>query len=561
MRRIALIVALIAATVGWIVQSAGADGDHTYRVELDNAFGLVTGSDVKIAGVKAGSITGLDVNAAKRAVVTVKVSGPFANWKKDASCSAEPQSLIAEFFLDCQPGTSPEPLPDNFVPVRHTTTTVQNDLVNNTLREPFKRRLQLIINEFGTALAGNSDNLNAAIRRGAPALNATEKVLAVLGRQNKVIRDLNVNSDTIISKLAANRQNVLRFIDTATASATATAQERTALAADFHLLPTTLSRLRASLVALGHVADQQTPLLSDLDRSAGQLFTLSRNLPGFADASRTSLISLGDAAVVGQRALTKAEQTGVIDQLKKASVNAFPAAKQIADFLVALDDPKRAVEVDARAARDTGRPAPTGYTGLEGLLNYAYYQTTAINQYDQVGHLLHFIIEGSFPGIGGSQCSEYNANQAWPTQSGTLTTNPRSAARCVSIVGDKQPDINYKLNLPPYSGGVCRYGSTDTTLCNPTNPRQARAVSPAAAAPPGGATPTTPGLPNLPQLPNLPNLPNVPGLPKGLNDVLGLQNGSPAELKQLKRLQQRGLLPRKGGDAAANDLLSFLFAN
>ena len=63
-----------------------------------------------------------------------------------------------------------------------------------------------------------------------------------------------------------------------------------------------------------------------------------------------------------------------------------------ADFLDDIDDPRRAVEIDARADEDTGRrtePAgqrdTMGYTGLEGLLNYVYYQTGALNQFDDVG--------------------------------------------------------------------------------------------------------------------------------------------------------------------------------
>ena len=37
-----------------------------------------------------------------------------------------------------------------------------------------------------------------------------------------------------------------------------------------------------------------------------------------------------------------------------------------------------------------GQKDTKGYTGLEGLLNYAYYQSGSINQFDQIGHLLHF---------------------------------------------------------------------------------------------------------------------------------------------------------------------------
>src|SRR3712207_941610 len=107
MRRIGLIFALLLATpAAFFAPSLVAADSHTYKVELDNAFGLVNGSEVRIAGVTAGVVEQLDVNAAKKAVVTIKVSGPLSEFREDATCSSEPQSLIAEYFLDCQPGRS-----------------------------------------------------------------------------------------------------------------------------------------------------------------------------------------------------------------------------------------------------------------------------------------------------------------------------------------------------------------------------------------------------------------------------------------------------------------------
>jgi len=273
MRRIAFIAALLLSTgAGLLVANAGADDSHTYEIELDNAFGLVHGSEVRIAGVTAGTVQSLDINAAKRAVVTVNVTGPLAQLRVDATCASQPQSLIAEYFLDCQPGRSHKLLPDGGqVPVSQTRTTVQNDLVNATLREPFKERFALLINEFGTALAGNPQNLNAAIRRGAPALQALRKALAILANQNRVIRDLNVNSDQIISRLAARRNDVVRFVQNANQTATASAQRGTDLSRNFHLLPGFLAELRPTLARLGDLSQASTPVLAQLNAASGQL--------------------------------------------------------------------------------------------------------------------------------------------------------------------------------------------------------------------------------------------------------------------------------------------------
>ena len=216
----------------------------TYQAELFNAFGLVEGSELRVAGVKAGTVTDLDITAEKTALVSFEVGPEFPEFKADASCSSEPQSLIAEYFLDCQPGQLATSRSRGRSTPPRNQTTVQNDLVQNTLREPFKRRLQLIINEFGTALAGNAENLNAAIRAGAPALRELRKVLKILGRQNTIIAELNANSDAIFARLTDRREDVVRFIDEAEDTARISAERREDLARDFDLLDDFLFELQ-----------------------------------------------------------------------------------------------------------------------------------------------------------------------------------------------------------------------------------------------------------------------------------------------------------------------------
>src|SRR2546429_201736 len=80
------------------------------------------------------------------------------------------------------------------------------------MREPTRERLGLIINEFGTALAGRGKDLNAAIHRANPALRDTDKVLAILAAQNRTLADLAKNSDAVLTPLAARRRQVADFV-------------------------------------------------------------------------------------------------------------------------------------------------------------------------------------------------------------------------------------------------------------------------------------------------------------------------------------------------------------
>ena len=405
-----------------LAASVSADEEtHTYKLEIFNAFGLVEGSEVKVAGVNSGTVVALEVSENKTAYVEVELTGPLAVLGVDTQCSSEPQSLIAEYFIDCQPAG--EPAEDGSVLDKKVTQTVQPDLVQSTLRMPFKQRLALLINEFGTALSGNPESLNEAIRLGAPALEDLHAALRLLGRQNTVIRNLNVDSDKIIGDLADRRGDVNAFIENAGEAAAVSAERREDLRANFDLLDNFLAELQPTMVELENVARESTPLLADLRGAAPQLNELATSLPAFNRAGQASLVSLGKAAKPGERALRRGIKQGTFDALADSGKKAPKTTELLKDFARDIDDERRIVEIDDRAAdtcaagadeddpcHSTGREGPTGYTGLEGLLNYAYYQAGSTNQYDSVGHLLHFTLYDVFRG----SCGSYNSQRAWP---------------------------------------------------------------------------------------------------------------------------------------------------
>ena len=605
MRRIALTVLVCALGAAALATVAGADDTRTYKIEMYNAFGIVEGSDVRISGVTAGQVTDLEINEDKRAEVTVELNGELAELGEDTECSTEPQSLIAEYFIDCDP--KGEPMEDGgMVPASRVRQTVQTDLVQNTLREPYKRRLQLLINEFGTALAGNPEALNEAIRLGAPALTETRKVTQILAEQNKIIRDLNKDSDAVIGELARTRQDVVRFVDETEDAASASAARRADLSRDFELLDDFLRELNPTLAELEDVAREQTPLLTDLNAAAPNLNTLSANLPAFSGATGTALTTLGTAAVVGRQALRRGEDE--VELLADAGKKAPLTAEALADFTADIDDPRRAVEIDDRAARDTGRTNPKpgkrdtkGYTGFESLLNWIYYITGTTNQYDSVAHSMHINLHAVMTGPCGHTSSGRDPDTGEPgvpnIHERGKTTNILETARCVQWLGPNQPGINEELGLPPYPPEVCPNGTEPEAaryLCDPNgNTRQqARAGSASGAGRGsggdgsgggnGGPGDTGAGSGNggggnaglddgasivpdnlLDQILNLPQ-DALENLPQRLQD----------ELRELGMSIQRGLDPReprgasgnRGGllgstGAAAEELLDFLFSN
>jgi virulence factor Mce-like protein len=463
---IAAVVAACVAAVLALGAKSDDDGAKTYEIVLDNAFGLTTGGDFKIAGVRAGK-TGdvhLEGQARPLAVVEADVSEPgLADLREDARCEVRPQSFIGEYFVDCQPGTSPNRLPDGGrVPVSQTSSTVGLDLVNNILRRPYRDRLRLIVGELGAGLAGRPADLNDVIRRAAPGLRETSETLRVLGRQTKQIESLITDADRVIGALEARKSDVSRFVREAGRTAETAATRRDELAAGFRELPGFLGQLEPYMGRLGDLAQAQQPVLRDLGAASGDLDTFLTRLRPFAQAATPAFESLGDASVVGRRAVRESQEE--IQELRRLAKDAPGVAKPLRQFLETLDQRDRAVEPDARAAAtDPPAPDPThisgrgGFTGMEAIWNYFYWQALGTNALDNVGHVLRL-------GIDPAGCITYVNNPTedelktcnqflGPTQPGVTTPDPTARAAAASA-----PPAAAKFEPPaPAAAGLADY--------------------------------------------------------------------------------------------------------
>jgi virulence factor Mce-like protein len=386
MRRLLALTLVLACAGALAVAGTGAgdggSGDYQVRAIFQNAFSLVKGEDVKIAGVRVGNIESLDVTPDQKAAVVLNIERPgFTDFRKDAECTIRPQSLIGEKFVECTP-TQPRPagapippeLPvirdgqpgagQHLLPVEQTSRPVDIDLVNNVLRLPYRQRLGIIINEFGTGLAGRGEDLRSVIRNADPALKATDKVLKLLASQDKVLADLAKQSDVALAPVARERAAVQGFVEHAANVATATAERQPAFRAQFEKLPEFLRQLRPTMARLGGFADQATPVLTNLHAVAPDVGRLIKAMGPFSASATVSLKSLGEATVPGRKALVAAQ--GIVGDLRTFAVNLRPLATNLAALTTSF--------------KSTG--------GVERLLDYLFYQVSAINGFDQFGHYL-----------------------------------------------------------------------------------------------------------------------------------------------------------------------------
>lgn len=380
---VALVVVVVFATgaAGSGDDGRGGDGYHV-RAVFDNASFLVAGEDVKIAGVKVGEIVELDVTEENKAAVVLRIDDPaFQPFRADATCRIALQSLIGEQFVECEPtqergeGVEPAPplrqIPDgergageHLLPVARTTTPVNIDLLNNIMRLPERERFRIIINELGAGLAGNGDELNAAIKRASPALQEADRLVKTLADQNKVLGRLVDASDEALAPLAERREELSGFIQHAGETARATAEQGENLERNFEKLPAFLAELEPAAERFGALADQMGPAIATLGARADTINETTERLGPLTEAATPALKTFGEVA-------TKGRET-------------FPKLDPLLDDLNALAKPLRPLAIDlGRLSKSFDET-----DGIEHLMRFIYNYTSSVNGRDQLGHYI-----------------------------------------------------------------------------------------------------------------------------------------------------------------------------
>jgi phospholipid/cholesterol/gamma-HCH transport system substrate-binding protein len=487
----ACVVALVVVTV-LATAAGGSSGGYTVRAIFDDAGNLIPGENVKIGGVKVGTVKSVTPTPQAKAAVVMSIENPgFEDFREDASCTIRVQSLIGEKYVDClptQPRAEGAPLPpplkkvpsgqegagDYLISVANTHSPVDVDLLGDIQRLPERQRFSLILNELGAGLAGRGSDLSEVVKRANPALAELDKVFHILASENTVLAKLAVDSDNALKPFAGVRQRVADFIAQANTVQQATAATRGSLERNLALFPPFLERLGPALERVQRFAEATTPTFTDLKAAAPGLDKALSSLPGFDKANETFFTNLGKVAKVQGPALNGTRP--LLKQLSKLGSSALPFTKNFAGLFESL--------------RDTG--------GLERIMDFIFLGTGAANGYDALGHFLRaeaaanpclkYEIAPSATGTcrrklfntGGSSSSSTSANAASSTSTSASLLDSSSTvlmARTLAVLQGATP-----------AQALAKYPGPTTTEEESAGGAPGAATNSPAAQPVGGST-------------------------------------------------------------------------
>ena len=442
---VVLAFALIGAVLAAVITSRADSGDGSYlvRAVFDNSSFVIPGEDVKVAGVKVGTIQAVGLTSNNKAAITLEIDDPrFEPFRADAHCEIGLESLLGEQFVQCTPsqpvaaGAQRAPVlpsiasgPDkgqHVLGVQNTTTPVGLDQFADITRLPQQQRLQIIISGLGAGLAGNGHELNAALLRADPALQQTDQAIAVLSSQNRVLARLTSESDRVLKPLAAQRAHVGGFIKHVATVAGAAAAQGAAIEDNLRAFPPFLRQLKPAAVRLTKLSRQIDSALQPLGAQAPSINASLQGLGPLATSGIPAVKTLGNVAQRGESTFPRIN--GVVQQLLSLAKPLQPLASNLAALSSSFDNAG----------------------GIEDVMRFIYYYTGAVNGEDALGHYVRSSFE-----VG--SCSARSSSQVGGCGSTFATTTVAKAAAKQSAAAAKPATPAAKRRIPDATKALLDY--------------------------------------------------------------------------------------------------------
>ncbi|MEZ7238969.1 MCE family protein [Rhodococcus sp. GXMU-t2271] len=226
-----ILVVLLATLSAFFLDSLPIIGaGATYRAEFTEAAGLKPTNEVRIAGVKVGQVTDIELDG-DRVLVSFKVKDAWLG--NDTSASIQIKTILGQKYLALEPRGTEVLDPDDRIPLSRTVAPY--DVIEafssaaTTLGEIDSEQLAMSFDTLSEAFSQTPDDIRASLD-GVTRLSQTvasrdqelKRLLEATGRTSQILADRNAEFNRLISDGALliaelnNRQQAISQLLTGT---------------------------------------------------------------------------------------------------------------------------------------------------------------------------------------------------------------------------------------------------------------------------------------------------------------------------------------------------------
>jgi phospholipid/cholesterol/gamma-HCH transport system substrate-binding protein len=301
-----LLVSVLA--IVYVTSNPGISGTQV-KAEFEDTFPLLPGMHVRVYGAVAGSVDDVELTEDGTALVTMQLHEGTDPPSDEATAAIRQQDITGDSYVSLEPGNGPEELDDAVIPTSRTLISPRFDDLLNSFDGPVREGLQLLLVEVGKALERRGEDVNEAALTLRPALEAANEAVAEVRSQNRVLRQLIADAESVTGQAASRSQELGSLVDGLAATLRETAAHAPALDAALEKAPQTAAEARPLLIALREAAIAGRPLAETLAEAAPDLSRAAVLLAPFVEDAKAALDDIGPTLVLTRKLLEAAEPT------------------------------------------------------------------------------------------------------------------------------------------------------------------------------------------------------------------------------------------------------------
>ncbi|WP_020498650.1 MlaD family protein [Sciscionella marina] len=304
-----------------------ASSGETITAEFDRDVGLQQGnSEVKIAGTKVGTVSGVDTSTPSKIVVSMKVdNGTRAKLGSAPTAAVRPVTLLGgRYYVQLAPGGAHGTFTGDNIALGHTTTPVDLDQVLSALQPPSRQGLRQTVSTLDGSLRNGGSTALQSLTRDAPgSLGPAAGTLDAMRGQHPDtdLPQLVTNLDSVATTLTRRSGQLGSVLDKLQGTAAGLRSGSSALGQTVAQLPATLRSTRAGITDLGATLDKLAVTAPKAQPAATTLNTTLSHLDPVLVKTRPLVADLRPLLtearpLVDQLVPTSQLATGVLDDVR-----------------------------------------------------------------------------------------------------------------------------------------------------------------------------------------------------------------------------------------------------
>ncbi|HEX4685524.1 MAG TPA: MCE family protein [Nocardioides sp.] len=289
-----VVTALATSVLAMIIGNITFGSSRTYRAEFVDATGLVKGDDVRIAGVKVGSVKDISIVDRTRALVTFDVQSS-TDLTRSTRADIRYRNLVGQRYiaLTNEIGSTGVLDAGSTIPVSHTSPALDLTVLFNGFKPLFQALSPSDVNELSYEIIqvfqGQGGTLNGMLAH-------TASITQTLANRDQVIGRLITNLNSVLDHVGRRNHQLNELITTYQQLVGGLKKDRGAILGSLDQI-SALSVQTADLVS-----GIRAPFVSDIHHLRGFAANLDRGRPEIDRALQVlpiKLTKVGRTAIYG----------------------------------------------------------------------------------------------------------------------------------------------------------------------------------------------------------------------------------------------------------------------